>query len=58
MEFRTSIRLELDIFDQESPNFVTESVSLKMTLEGKSGLHSICENICDCLVEVEEDLHR
>lgn len=57
MELRTGVGLELHILDQESPHLVAESIGLKMALESESCFYSVSEDICDRLVEIEEDLH-
>ena len=70
------VELEVDILNNERPDFVTESVCVKMALkrgqvsilgslggiatthfECQSSLDLVCQNFCDRLVEICEDLH-
>ena len=56
-EFSIVVALELDVFDEESPNIVTESIGLKVALNRQSSLDYIAENFSDCLIEIAEDFH-
>lgn len=55
-EFRI-FGLELDVFDEESPNIVAESIRLKVALKRQSSLDYVAEHFGDCLVEIAEDFH-
>lgn len=49
------IKLELDVFEDERPDVVTEAISVEMALEAHSGLYFFAEHLSDDLVEVCHD---
>ena len=48
----STIQLEIDIFDQECPDIIAESVGIEMTLEVEARFHSFRQNFGNDAIEM------